>query len=179
MTGEVQASAVPGWYEDPEAADLLRWWDGASWSDTEFRPKPVERWGERFVADRVQAATFSAPAGKGSGNAFADRARRAFFWALGVGIVFWVAPVALTAMPNPQLQSIGILMVWIGMVPALVLSILAIVFGGIGLSRARVLGGRRPALTGLVGGICVLVGPPVLSMLVIVTVVSANALRTL
>jgi hypothetical protein len=30
----------PGWYEDPEAPDLQRWWDGESWSDSEFRARP-------------------------------------------------------------------------------------------------------------------------------------------
>ena len=30
----------PGWYPDPEAHDLERWWDGSAWSDTDFRPKP-------------------------------------------------------------------------------------------------------------------------------------------
>jgi len=29
----------PGWYEDPDAPDLLRWWDGTRWSDTEFAAK--------------------------------------------------------------------------------------------------------------------------------------------
>ena len=35
-----KARERPGWYEDPEAADLLRWWDGTVWSETEFRAKP-------------------------------------------------------------------------------------------------------------------------------------------
>ncbi|MFD1713293.1 DUF2510 domain-containing protein [Amnibacterium flavum] len=29
--------AEPGWYVDPMADDMLRWWDGAEWSETEFK----------------------------------------------------------------------------------------------------------------------------------------------
>jgi hypothetical protein len=32
-------AVAAGWYEDPEAPDLQRWWNGTGWSDTEFRPK--------------------------------------------------------------------------------------------------------------------------------------------
>jgi hypothetical protein len=31
--------AEPGWYDDPESDDLLRWWDGISWTD-HVRPNP-------------------------------------------------------------------------------------------------------------------------------------------
>ncbi|MFF2372014.1 DUF2510 domain-containing protein [Agromyces sp. NPDC058110] len=31
------ASTAPGWYVDPVANDMLRWWDGAEWSETEFK----------------------------------------------------------------------------------------------------------------------------------------------
>jgi hypothetical protein len=35
-------SPDPGWYQDPVAADMLRWWDGTAWSETEFKlAKPV------------------------------------------------------------------------------------------------------------------------------------------
>ena len=41
LTDGLSHAAYPGWYEDPEAPDLLRWWDGTRWSDDAFRPKPL------------------------------------------------------------------------------------------------------------------------------------------
>jgi hypothetical protein len=32
-----QEGAAPGWYADPVAADMLRWWNGSEWSETEFK----------------------------------------------------------------------------------------------------------------------------------------------
>ncbi|WP_092966959.1 DUF2510 domain-containing protein [Agromyces sp. CF514] len=40
--GDVQGVKAAGWYEDPEASDLLRWWNGSEWSETEFRAKPED-----------------------------------------------------------------------------------------------------------------------------------------
>jgi len=28
--------AEPGWYPDPHSPDILRWWDGEEWSETDF-----------------------------------------------------------------------------------------------------------------------------------------------
>jgi hypothetical protein len=35
ITGDLVAE--PGWYTDPHSPDLLRWWDGEAWSDTDIR----------------------------------------------------------------------------------------------------------------------------------------------
>ena len=40
--GETPSERPPGWYDDPDAPDLLRWWDGSEWSDQEFRPRPED-----------------------------------------------------------------------------------------------------------------------------------------
>lgn len=137
-------AAPPGWYDDPEAPDLLRWWDGRAWSDEHFAAKPV---GEAL-------------------NAAAQRARSIFAWAWPLAVLFWVVPILMTLVPNAAAQTVGVVMSWIGGLPVLVLAVLAIVFGAMGLVRAGRLGGigRRAALTGLVGGVCILVAPVVLGV---------------
>jgi Protein of unknown function (DUF2510) len=30
-------AAEPGWYPDPHSPDLLRWWDGEQWSESDFK----------------------------------------------------------------------------------------------------------------------------------------------
>lgn len=104
-----------------------------------------------------------------SANPIARRARTLFFWALGLCIVFWLIPIGLTFVPAPEAQTAGILMVWAGFLPTVVVAVLAIVFGAIGLSRSRALegAGRTEALTGLIGGIGVFVVPGVLAFLAI------------
>ena len=34
---EDDQAAEPGWYPDPHSPDLLRWWDGEAWSETDFK----------------------------------------------------------------------------------------------------------------------------------------------
>ncbi|MFF2272860.1 DUF2510 domain-containing protein [Agromyces sp. NPDC058136] len=140
--GPPTTAAPPGWYDDPEAPDLLRWWDGRAWSDEHFATKPV---GD-------------------AQNAAARRARSIFVWAWPLAVLFWVVPLLLTLIPDSAAQTVGVVMSWIGGLPVLVLTVLSIVFGAIGLANARRLGGigRRAALTGLVGGVCILVAPAVL-----------------
>ncbi|WP_448006240.1 DUF2510 domain-containing protein [Agromyces bauzanensis] len=158
MTTELRGSAVPGWYEDPDAPDVLRWWDGAYWSDHEFRPMPPGGWRT---------------------NEIGDRARTLSFWAIGVGIALWLVPIGLTFLPSAEVQAIGIILAWVGFLPTLTLSILAIVFGGIGLSRARKPTGlrRREALTGLIGGICTIVAPPALAIITVAVFMVIGALN--
>lgn len=145
MTDRLDRAAPAGWYEDPEAPDVLRWWDGTRWSHDAFRTKPL-------------------PGGRA--NPSAERARTVFFWALGVVLLFWLLPIALTLVPSSELQTFGVILVWAGALPGLVLIVLAIVFGAIGLSQAgKVEGqGRRSALTGLIGGVSLLVVPALLAV---------------
>jgi uncharacterized Tic20 family protein len=153
MASGLDVSATPGWYEDPEAPDLLRWWDGENWSESELLSKP---------ADEMNR------------NRIAVRARRVFFWALGVVVVFWLIPVVLTFVPSDEIQTAAVILNWVGFLPAIALSILAIVFGGIGLSRAQKLDGYRrgSALTGLIGGIGLLVVPPLFGLVGLALVIA-------
>ena len=59
------------------------------------------------------------------------------------------------------------LMVWFGALPALVLTVLTIVFGAIGLSRSRQVEGvgRGDALLGLSGGISLFAVPGLLALI--------------
>ena len=157
MTDRLSHAAPPGWYEDPEAPDLLRWWDGTRWSDDAFRPKPL-------TDERA--------------NPYAERARTIFFWALGVVLLFWIIPIALTFVPTYELQTVGVILVWAGALPGLVLIVLSVVFGAIGLSRAgRLEGqGRSAALTGLIGGIGLFAAPPLFAMVAIALMISLTNL---
>lgn len=151
MSADPTISAPPGWYEDPEAPDVLRWWDGHRWSETGFAPKPLQGWG---------------PPAPDATNRIARWARTVFFWALGVGVCFWLLPMMLTFLPDPRAQTVGVVLVWIGGLPAFVLMVLAIVFGAIGARRAGQLDGigRGAALTGLFGGIGLLAAPALLAL---------------
>ena len=155
--GPPALAAPPGWYDDPEAPDLLRWWDGRAWSDEHFAAKPV--------GDTVNAA--------------AQRARSFFAWAWPLAVLFWLVPILLTLVPSSAVQTAGVVMSWIGGLPVLVLAVLAIVFGAIGLVRAGRLGGlgRRPALTGLVGGVCIVVAPGLIGGIGIVLALLIAAFR--
>ncbi|TFV60887.1 DUF2510 domain-containing protein [Geodermatophilus sp. DF01-2] len=56
MTG--QSSAPPGWYPDPDGAPgMVRWWDGAGWSDVTAPAGP----GVAVQAPPVRAPTVTAP----------------------------------------------------------------------------------------------------------------------
>jgi hypothetical protein len=153
LTDQLGRSAVPGWYEDPEAPDLLRWWDGTRWSDDAFRPKPTA---------------------EESANPFAQRARKIFSWALTVVVLFWIIPIILTLFPSYELQTLGVILAWLGALPALVLTALAIVFGAIGLSRSRQVDGtgRASALLGLDGGISLFAVPGLLALVSVAVMIT-------
>lgn len=37
---ELPVGRPPGWYVDPHADDMLRWWDGEEWSESDFKLRP-------------------------------------------------------------------------------------------------------------------------------------------
>ncbi|GAA2453673.1 DUF2510 domain-containing protein [Agromyces soli] len=37
---ELPIGPPPGWYVDPHADDMLRWWDGEEWSESDFKLRP-------------------------------------------------------------------------------------------------------------------------------------------
>ncbi|MFE5672974.1 hypothetical protein ACFQ58_15340 [Agromyces sp. NPDC056523] len=89
-------------------------------------------------------------------------------------VLFWIIPIILTFFPSYELQTLGVILVWLGALPALVLTALAIVFGAIGLSRSRQVDGtgRASALLGLVGGISLFAVPGLLALISIALMIT-------
>ena len=110
----------------------------------------------------TQWAPPSVPADGWNNNQIAIRARTVFLWALGVSVGSWVFAVGLSAT-----QSLGVFVSWLGFLVALALAVWAIALGAIGAGRAVRLGGYRrgPALTGVIGGIGVLLLAPIVVLL--------------
>ncbi|WP_235933777.1 DUF2510 domain-containing protein [Agromyces humi] len=145
-----------GWYPDPSAPGQTRWWDGTAWAPAQS-------------AQLVPAA---------AGNPIANRARIIGWWAIGVGATFWFIPIALTLIPVAEVQTFAILTSWVGFLPVLTLTVLAIVFGSIGLRRAQAQDGlgRRAARFGLWAGIGTLASPVVVVLIVLIAVVITAAI---
>ncbi|MGY4856553.1 hypothetical protein [Cryobacterium sp. AP23] len=102
------------------------------------------------------------PADGWNNNAIALRARAVFLWALGILVGSGMLAVALT-----RTQSLGVLVSWLGFLTATALAVWAIALGSIAAVRAAKLGGYRrgAALTGLLGGIGVLLLAPLVVLL--------------
>jgi hypothetical protein len=107
----------PGWYPDPEAADVWRWWDGYRWTD-DFAPQ---------IAN---------PADSRNGYATAS-------------LVFGIIAIGFNLLFVP--------------------SVLALAFGGAGLSKARRMGmGRSMSIAGMVlGGVGVLLMIGLIALVVV------------
>jgi hypothetical protein len=128
-----ETTAAPGWYADPMRRYDHRYYNGRSWT------ADVAREGQRFV-DQLGIATSTGPGPVGPGG-FADTA---------AGPPRGSNPMATAAM---VLGIIALTIAWMPLVVVLglVAAVLAIVFGIIGLRRARTTGaGRSFALAGLV-----------------------------
>lgn len=84
-TGAIAA----GWYEDPEAPDLERWWNGTEWSYTEFRPRREDSELVAYVR-RYRDLDPTSPT-----NYLAVSALVQAMIALAVAVVCWAVAVAL------------------------------------------------------------------------------------
>ncbi|MCD1570526.1 hypothetical protein [Agromyces mediolanus] len=82
--------------------------------------------------------------------------------------MFWLVPIALTFVPSPTLQTIGLIVVWIGFLPYLALTITTIVFAVKGLAGAGRLGGlgRSDARFALVATIVMFAAAPIAAIVV-------------
>ncbi|MCK8609459.1 hypothetical protein [Agromyces sp. C10] len=89
-------------------------------------------------------------------------------------MLFWIIPITLTLFPSYELQTVGVILAWLGALPALILTALTIVFGAIGLSRSRQVNGvgRGNALLGLVGGISLFAVPGLLALISVAVMIT-------
>ena len=101
-------------------------------------------------------------------NRPAATAKKLVPWTIAVAAVFWLVPIALTFAPSPTLQTIGLIVVWIGFLPYLGLTATTIVFAVRGLASAGRLGGlgRSDARFALVATIVAFAAAPVAAVVV-------------
>jgi len=96
-------------------------------------------------------------------NRPATTARKLAPWTIAVAAVFWLVPIALTFAPSPPVQTIGVIVAWIGFLPYLGVTVTTIMFAVKGLASAGRLGGlgRSDARFALLATIVVFVAAPV------------------
>ncbi|MFD2090439.1 DUF2510 domain-containing protein [Blastococcus deserti] len=90
MTGPGRPTPPPGWYPDPDGAPgMVRWWDGAAWSDvaTPAGPGVVVRWSPVLAPPAPEPAPLPAPE-----ETPAERGLRPG-WVVGIALVVLVAVV--------------------------------------------------------------------------------------
>ena len=143
-----------GWYNDPNDAQQLRWWNGVSWSEQQRDrmpapvppPTPVEAPAPR-IAYAPAPYVPMANRGQGGGTQFQSQPNRKERDRI-------VRQTNAFAYTGAVLSLVGMLINPFG-----ILSILGIVFSSIGLARANELSGsnritgRGTAILGLVVGI--------------------------
>ncbi|MFD6054005.1 hypothetical protein [Agromyces sp. NPDC060279] len=105
-------------------------------------------------------------------NRSATTARKLAPWAIAVAALFWLVPITLTFAPSPTVQTIGVIVAWIGFLPYLGVTVTTIVFAAKGLASARRLGGlgRSDARFALVAVIVTFAAAPVAAIVVAVLV---------
>jgi hypothetical protein len=150
---------IAGWYPDPQGSTRSRWWDGARWG--ELAPEPAmspsvpqtPSWthvapaaaGPRFSAAAVADVAPRPPApsavGMRSRNDTARPLRGRKKWAADERAARAVNPIAYTGLLFAVIAAF--------FDPFAVFSVLAIVFGAIGLGRAGALQGARHTGFGL------------------------------
>ncbi|MFK4728817.1 hypothetical protein ROT00_03950 [Agromyces mediolanus] len=101
-------------------------------------------------------------------NRPAATAKKLVPWTIAVAALFWLVPIALTFAPSPTLQTIGLIVVWIGFLPYLGLTVTTIVFAVKGLADAGRLGGlgRSEARFALVATIVMFATAPIVAIVV-------------
>jgi hypothetical protein len=112
----------------------------------------------------TQWAPPAVPVDGWNNNEIAMRARTPFWWSLGLLIGSWLAAAGLS---SAQVQSLGVFVSWLGFIATMILAVGAIIMGGTGIGRAAQLNGYRrgTALTGFLGGICVLLLAPIVALI--------------